>query len=79
MAAIVHDIGIKISEIKYNSSSRKYQQIEGPAVAKELLKKLDYNSSIIARTFFLIAHHHTYNRIDDMNFQIIVEADFLLM
>lgn len=78
MAAIVHDIGIKISEIKYSSSSGKYQQIEGPVVAEELLRKLDYNNSIILRTCFLIAHHHTYSSIDDIDFQILVEADFLV-
>ena len=32
-AAIVHDIGIKISEKKYGSSGGKYQVKEGPAVA----------------------------------------------
>ena len=78
VAAIVHDIGIKISEIKYHSSAGEYQQMEGPAVAAELLKKLDYSSSIIARTCFLIAHHHTYDSIDDIDFQILVEADFLV-
>ena len=30
-AAIVHDIGIKISEEKYGSSNGKYQEKEGPA------------------------------------------------
>ena len=39
IAAIVHDIGIKVSEEKYNSSSGKYQELEGPSIAKELLEK----------------------------------------
>ena len=78
IAAIVHDIGIKLSEQKYNSSSGKYQQIEGPAIAKELLEKLDYSSSIIARVCFLVGHHHTYTAINDIDFQILVEADFLI-
>jgi len=29
IVTILHDIGIKISEQKYNSCSVKYQQIEG--------------------------------------------------
>ena len=33
-AAVVHDIGIHISEQKYGSSSGKYQELEGPAEAK---------------------------------------------
>lgn len=60
ITAIVHDIGIKLSEQKYNSSSGKYQQIEGPALAKELLEKLDYEDTIISRVCFIVGHHHTY-------------------
>jgi len=78
VAAIVHDIGIKVSEQKYNSSAGKYQQIEGPKVAQEMLKILDYNEVIIERVCFLIAHHHVYTNIDDVDYQILVEADFLV-
>lgn len=77
-AAIVHDIGIKVSEIKYNSSAGKYQELEGPVVAEEMLTKLGYSSSFVSRVCFLIAHHHTYESIDDADFQILVEADFLV-
>ena len=78
VAAIVHDIGIKISEEKYNSSSGKYQQIEGPALAVELLTKVGFSEDIISRVCFLVGHHHTYEAIDDIDFQILVEADFLV-
>ena len=37
IAAVTHDIGIKKSEEKYNSSSGKYQEIEGPDEARKLL------------------------------------------
>ena len=46
-AALVHDIGIKISEEKYNSSSGKYQEIEGPAMAQKMLENLNYDKDII--------------------------------
>jgi len=78
LAAIVHDIGIKVSEQKYNSSAGKYQQIEGPAIAKEFLQKLGFGENVISRVCYLVAHHHTYNAIDDVDFQILVEADFLI-
>ena len=42
-AAYVHDIGIKISEEKYNSSAGKYQEIEGPSISEEMLTKLGYD------------------------------------
>lgn len=38
-AAIVHDIGIHVSEEKYGSSNGKYQEEEGPAEAEKLLRK----------------------------------------
>ena len=78
LAAIVHDIGIKVSEQKYNSSAGKYQQIEGPGIAEEFLQKLDFDDVIISRVCYLVGHHHTYNVIDDVDFQILVEADFLI-
>lgn len=77
-AAIVHDIGIKVSEQKYNSSSGKYQELEGPEIAKELLLKLNYSDDIISRVCYLVGHHHTYQAIDDIDFQILIEADFLV-
>lgn len=77
-AAIVHDIGIKISEEKYGSSNGKYQEKEGPAVAEPMLLTLGYDEAIIDRVLFLIAHHHTYNEIEGLDYQILVEADFLV-
>ena len=78
VAAIVHDIGIKVSEEKYNSSAGKYQEIEGPAIAKNMLERLGFDDLLADRVCFLVGHHHTYTAIDDIDFQILVEADFLI-
>lgn len=78
VATIMHDIGIKISLEKYNSSTGKYQEIEGPQIANKLLQKLDFEPSLIERVCFLIKNHHSYNKIDEIDFQILVEADFLV-
>lgn len=78
IAAIMHDIGIKISEEKYNSSAGNYQEIEGPPVARKMLEGLGFNEKIIDRVCFLIGHHHTYGKIDNIDYQILVEADFLV-
>ena len=34
VAALTHDIGIKVSERKYHSAAGNYQQLEGPAEAR---------------------------------------------
>lgn len=78
IAAIMHDIGIKISEEKYNSSAGNYQEIEGPPVAREMLEMLGFDEKIIERVCFLIGHHHTYSKIDNIDYQILIEADFLV-
>lgn len=77
-AAIVHDIGIRVSEEKYGSSAGKYQEKEGPAVAEPLLLSCGYEEEVIDRVLFLIANHHTYDRIEGADYQILVEADFLV-
>lgn len=78
-AAILHDIGIRKSEEKYGSASGKYQEIEGSAEAEKLLLKTGgYSDEQIQRVKYLIAHHHTYNEINGIDYQILVEADFLV-
>lgn len=77
-AAVLHDIGIKESERKYSSSSGKYQEIEGPPVARALLREYGLSSEFLERLAYLIGSHHTYGKIDGIDFQILVEADFLV-
>ena len=77
-AAIVHDIGIHLSEKKYGSSSGKYQEIEGPDEARRMLSGLHYPDSVIDRVCYLVGHHHTYTAIDGLDYQALVEADFLV-
>ena len=78
VAAIMHDIGIKISEEKYNSSAGNYQEIEGPPIAREMLSKFKFDEKFIDRVCYLIGHHHTYSKIEGIDYQILVEADFLV-
>lgn len=78
LAAILHDIGIKNSEIKYNSSAGNYQETEGPPVAREILSKYGLEPEAVERICFLIGNHHSYKNIGKEDFQILVEADFLV-
>jgi hypothetical protein len=78
LAALTHDIGIKPSEEKYGSASGRYQQLEGPAPAREMLLKEGIDPAIVERVCWLIAHHHTYTDIQTIDYQILVEADFLV-
>ena len=77
-AALVHDIGIKIGMEKYGRSDGKTQEAEGPAAAREMLGRLGFQEKVIRRVEYLVGHHHTYRNIDGMDYQILVEADFLV-
>lgn len=78
LAAVLHDIGIKAAESKYHSSEARYQELEGPPVAEKILLRSGVDKKITDRVCFLIGHHHSYGRIDGMDFQILVEADFIV-
>ena len=77
-AALTHDIGIHICEEKYGSCNGKLQEKEGPTIAEKLLGELGFDRNISERVQYLIAHHHTYGNINEMDYQILVEADFLV-
>ena len=79
-AGFVHDCGIKPGEAKYGAGhcTGKIQEQEGPAVARELLQKVGYAPEKIERICYLVGHHHTYNMIDGLDYQLLVEADFMV-
>ena len=43
-----------------------------------MLNDLQFNEIVIDRVKYLIAHHHSYAAIDGIDYQILVEADFLV-
>ena len=73
-AALTHDIGIHTCEEKYGECGGRLQEKEGPALAKELLERLGFETDISERVQYLIAH----SNIDGIDYQILVEADFLV-
>ncbi|ETA81223.1 HD domain-containing protein [Youngiibacter fragilis] len=78
VTAATHDIGIKNSEEKYGNCSGAHQQVEGPPEARKLLEGIGFEEDIIERVCFIISRHHTYKDIQGIDYQILVEADFLV-
>ena len=78
LAAYLHDIGVKISKEKYGNSQPQHQEAEGPIIAKDMLSKYDLPAEDVERICFIIGHHHTYKAIDGIDFQILVEADYIV-
>lgn len=77
-AALLHDIGIHEAERVHGSSSGKWQELEGPAVARPLLRNAGSDEAQTERVCWLIAHHHSYGAGDDADLRILFEADFLV-
>ncbi|WP_294378580.1 HD domain-containing protein [uncultured Clostridium sp.] len=78
IAAIVHDIACPLCREKYGNTNGKYQEKEGMILTKEFLKDTGLSSSEIERIVYLVGHHHTLSDIDGMDYQILIEADYLV-
>ena len=78
LTALLHDIGIHVAEKKYGVSSAHHQEVEGPPVAHEILTSLNFKPEVVERICFIISKHHTFTAVDGIDFQLLVEADFLV-
>jgi beta-glucanase (GH16 family) len=58
-AALLHDIGIPKAKQVHNSSAGKYQEIEGPPIARDILMALNVDAERIDHICRIIANHHS--------------------
>ncbi|MCD7760211.1 MAG: HD domain-containing protein [Clostridiales bacterium] len=78
LAAIVHDIACPLCREKYGSTAGPYQEKEGIALAEEFYREFHLPSAQLERICYLVGHHHTFKDITGLDYQILVEADFLV-
>jgi HD superfamily phosphohydrolase YqeK len=76
-AAYLHDIGIKEAERKYRSTAARYQEEEGPPIAKEILIRLGARAELIEEVCDIIAHHHHPRNEENSNFKSLYDADLI--
>ena len=77
-AAILHDIGIPAAERKHNSSAGRYQEIEGPPVAHDILTRYPLSHERREHICAIIANHHSAREIDTTEFRCVWDADWLV-
>lgn len=77
LSAILHDIGALESQRKHGSMDGRFQEIEGPAIARDILERAGAVQEVIERVCYLVGNHHTPSKIDGLDFQILWEADLL--
>lgn len=78
IAAIVHDIACPLCREKYGNTDGAYQQKEGMPLTEEFLRKFDLPKDQKDRVAWLVGHHHTYTNVEGMDYQILLEADYLV-
>lgn len=76
-SAYLHDIGIKEAERKHKSSAARYQEEEGPPVARTILNKLGANKELIDEVCDIIGHHHHPREEETLNFKVLYDADLI--
>lgn len=77
-AAYLHDIGIHEAERRHGSNAGRYQELEGPAVARPILEQLGAEAELIEQVCEIISRHHTPGGVDSAEFRIIWDADALV-
>ena len=75
--AYLHDIGIKEAERKHNSTAAKYQEEEGPPIAREILTRLGAKQELIDEVCDIVAHHHHPKEDETINFKSLYDADLI--
>jgi len=78
ITALLHDVGIKIAEEKYQSSAGPYQEIEGPPIVRAIMEQCQETKELIERVVYIVGGHHTATKNDGLDFQIIWEADLFV-
>lgn len=78
IAALTHDIACPLCRQKYGSAAAALQEKEGAPLVRALLEDFSLEKDVVDRVAFLVAHHHTLNMIDSPDYQILIEADYLV-
>lgn len=78
IAALTHDIACPLCRQKYGSAAAPLQEKEGESLVRALLEDFPLDAEVIDRVAFLVAHHHTLDAIDAPDYQILIEADYLV-
>ena len=74
-SALLHDVGIKISEEKHGYNNGSTQEKYGPPVAGDLLRSIGFPAPKIDVVMNIIGNHHSPSRYDYPELALLKEAD----
>ena len=78
LAAVVHDFACPLCREKYGSTNGKKQELESPPLIGKFFSDLPVAPETVQRISWIVAHHHTYGLSNDLDYQILLEADYLV-
>ena len=78
ITAVIHDIACPLCRKKYGNADGKHQEEESAPLVDEFFENLPVGTLNVERIRWLVEHHHTYTNVDGMDYQILLEADFLV-
>lgn len=78
LATIVHDIACPLCREKYGSVAGPYQEKEGIPLTEKFYEGMYLPKKQLERICYLVGHHHTLEGVKGMDYQILLEADFLV-
>lgn len=77
-AALVHDIGVKATLDQSGAAEDSCPAKTGMTEAKQLMKSLQFDPTVIDRVVYLVGCHHIYTNVDGTDHRILVEAELLV-
>ena len=78
ITAVIHDIACPLCREKYGNASGKHQEQESAPLVKAFLEDTGVDEAMKERISYLVCHQDTYADVDGMDYQILLEADFLV-
>ena len=73
VAAITHDIACPLCREKYGNTNGKYQEEEGAPMVRAFLSDSGMSPEQIKRVAYLVGHHHSFQEIDGIDYQILIK------
>ncbi len=78
LAAIVHDIACPLCREKYGNTNGKKQEEEGVPLVYRFFEGTEIEADVLERVAYLVGNHHTLEKIEGDDYQILIEADYLV-
>lgn len=76
-SAYLHDIGIHEAQRKHNSTAARYQEEEGPPIARSILETAGAQEALIDEVCDIVGHHHHPREDETINFKALYDADLI--